>query len=202
MFSRRFCEWLAAGYVFGVMPWCLIALILKYSYMPYSVSRYVTVSLGTVVVLRAWLGPEWVIKTAYSVRWLLTMDILRRDDIGNAFVAGSKRSSIVWSVFGANFPPAAHREEKKYHPRSLSTGGWPLAHVSLFDGTPTVSAPLTCSALALCIFSIALLVLEDTTTCGVNVSPAPPPLRAVDRRKQPQKKRSTWCCTARFSAPS
>lgn len=89
MFSRRFCQWLAAGYVLGVMPWCLIALILKYSYIPYSVARHVTVSLGAVVLMRAWLGPEWVIKAAYSVRWLLTMDILRRDDIGNAFVAGA-----------------------------------------------------------------------------------------------------------------
>lgn len=89
MFSRRFCLWLAAGYIAGVMPWCLVSLILKYSYIPYSVARYVTVSLGTVVLARAWLGPEWVVKTAYSVRWLLTMDILRRDDIGNAFIAGT-----------------------------------------------------------------------------------------------------------------
>lgn len=89
MFSRRFCVWLAAGYITGVMPWCLVALILKYSYIPYGVARYVTVSLGTVVLTRAWLGPEWVVKTAYAVRWLLTMEILRRDDIGNAFVAGN-----------------------------------------------------------------------------------------------------------------
>lgn len=88
MFSRTFCVWLAAGYVTGVMPWCLVALILKYSYIPYGVSRYVTVSLGAVVLVRAWLGPEWVIKVAYSVGWLLTMNILRRDDIGNAFIAG------------------------------------------------------------------------------------------------------------------
>ncbi len=137
MFSRRFCTWLAAGYVFGVMPWCLISLILKYSYMPYSVGRYVTASLGTVVVLRAWLGPEWVIKVAYSVRWLLTMDILRRDDIGNAFVAGSKPSPVVRSILGAHTLPTASSTERKmkHHPVFLSTGGWALPHVSSFDGT-------------------------------------------------------------------
>lgn len=94
MFSRRFCLWLAAGYIAGVMPWCLVSLILKYSYIPYAVARYVTVSLGTVVLARAWLGPEWVVKTAYSVRWLLTMDILRRDDIGNAFIAGTSTGTL------------------------------------------------------------------------------------------------------------
>ena len=88
MVSRRFCLWLAAGYITGVLPWCLIALIIKYSYIPYSVARYVTVSMGSVLLLRAWLGPEWVIKLAYSVRWLLTLNIYRRDDIGNAFAAG------------------------------------------------------------------------------------------------------------------
>lgn len=88
MVSKCFCLWLAAGYVTGVLPWCLTALIIKYSYIPYSVARYVTVSMGSVLLLRAWLGPEWVIKLAYSLRWLLTSNIYRRDDIGNAFAAG------------------------------------------------------------------------------------------------------------------
>ena len=88
MVSRRFCLWLAAGYVTGVLPWSLIALIIKYSYIPYAVARYVTVSMGSVLLTRAWLGPEWVIKLAYSIRWLLTVNIYRRDDIGNAFAAG------------------------------------------------------------------------------------------------------------------
>ncbi|CAM9143952.1 unnamed protein product [Pylaiella littoralis] len=101
MFSRTFCVWLAAGYVTGVMPWCLVALILKYSYIPYGVSRYVTVSLGAVVLVRAWLGPEWVIKVAYSVGWLLTMNILRRDDIGNAFIAEKTKHLVLYcAVFG------------------------------------------------------------------------------------------------------
>ncbi|CAN0429515.1 unnamed protein product, partial [Ectocarpus sp. 12 AP-2014] len=101
MFSRRFCLWLAAGYIAGVMPWCLVSLILKYSFIPYAVARYLTVSLGTVVLARAWLGPEWVVKTAYSVRWLLTMDMLRRDDIGNAFIAEKTKHLVVCcAVFG------------------------------------------------------------------------------------------------------
>lgn len=88
MFSRRFCLWLATAYVLGVMPWSLAALIVKYSYIPYQLSRYTTAGLGAVLLLRAWLGPAWVLKLAYAVRWLLTLDIYQRDDIGNAFIAG------------------------------------------------------------------------------------------------------------------
>lgn len=88
MFSKHFCVWLAAGYVAGVMPWCLVALITKYSYIPYDAARYATVTFGSTLLVRAWLGPDWVVKCAYSARWLVTMDMFRRDDIGNALTAG------------------------------------------------------------------------------------------------------------------
>lgn len=95
MFSRRFCKWLAAGYVAGVMPWSLVALILKHSYIPYPVARYITPVMGSVLLVRAWMGPEWVVKSAYAMRWLLTCDMYRRDDIGNAFTAGERRGGLV-----------------------------------------------------------------------------------------------------------
>lgn len=87
--------WLAAGYVVGVMPWGLIALIIKYSYIPFEVSRYVTPAVGSVLLARAWLGPGWMVKTAYLLKWLLTVDIYRRDDIGNAFTAGRAATGCV-----------------------------------------------------------------------------------------------------------
>lgn len=89
MFSRRFCTWLAAGYVSGAMPWSLAALVVKYNYLPYQVSRYTTASFGALLLLRAWLGAGWILKLAYTIRWLLTIDMYRRDDIGNALVAGA-----------------------------------------------------------------------------------------------------------------
>lgn len=89
MFSQRYCECLAAGYIAGVMPWNLVALIFKYSYPPYGVSRYTTTCLGAVLVLRAFLGADWVLKLAYATRWLLTVDMYKRDDIGNAFISGA-----------------------------------------------------------------------------------------------------------------
>ena len=94
MFSRRFCVWLAAGYVLGVMPFCLVALIIKYSYIPYTASRYVTATMGSVLLLRAWLGPDWVVKSAYLLRWLFTLNLYERDDIGNAFAAGRASRSL------------------------------------------------------------------------------------------------------------
>lgn len=91
MFTKGFCLWVAAGYITGVFPWSLINLILKYSYIPYKMSRHTTVALGSVLLIRAWLGPELVIKLAYTLRWLLTLDVNRRDEIGNAFTAGRLR---------------------------------------------------------------------------------------------------------------
>ncbi|CAM9525001.1 unnamed protein product [Discosporangium mesarthrocarpum] len=101
MFSRRFCVCLAGGYVVGVFPWCLIALVVKYNYLPYNVSRYTTNILGALVVLRAWLGPEWLLKTGYALEWLLTVNMYKRDDIGNAMAAGKTKHLMVYSsVFG------------------------------------------------------------------------------------------------------
>lgn len=95
MFSRRFCVLLAAAYVLGVMPWSLVALIIKYTYLPYQLSRYTTTGFGSVLLLRAWLGPSWVLKSAYALQWLLTTDMYRRDDIGNAFIAGTWASMLL-----------------------------------------------------------------------------------------------------------
>lgn len=89
IFSRDFCVWLAAGYIAGAMPYSLIALILKYSYLPYSAARHLASLLGCVLISRAWLGSDWVIKSGYLLRWLFTVDMYRRDDIGNALTAGA-----------------------------------------------------------------------------------------------------------------
>lgn len=89
MFSRGFCVWLAAGYIVGAMPYCLMALILKYSYISYSAARHLTSLMGCVLFWRAWLGPDWVVKSGYLLQWLFTVDMYRRDDIGNALTAGA-----------------------------------------------------------------------------------------------------------------
>lgn len=93
MFSRRFCVALASAHIVGVLPWCLMALIVKYSYVPYRVSRISTKAFGGVLLLRAWLGPEWVVKITYAIRWLLTVNLYRRDEIGNAFIAGESEDA-------------------------------------------------------------------------------------------------------------
>lgn len=82
-----------------MMPWSLVALILKYSFIPYAVARYVTTVMGSVLLVRAWMGPEWVVKSAYAVRWLLTCDLYRRDEIGNAFTAGEPRNELSLSAY-------------------------------------------------------------------------------------------------------
>ncbi|CAM9487124.1 unnamed protein product, partial [Chrysoparadoxa australica] len=98
MFSESFCRLIAGAYIVGLFPWCLIALIVKYNYLPYSVSRYTTLVLGGLVVLRAWLGPDWVIKLGYSIKWLVTCDLYNRDEIGTAFTAVKARWLMGYSA--------------------------------------------------------------------------------------------------------
>jgi hypothetical protein len=90
------CRWIAAAYITGAWPWCLLALVAKYSYLSYSVSRYITNLSGILIILRSWLGAGWVIKMAYYLRWLVTVDMYNRDEIGNAVTNPKTRYMMLY----------------------------------------------------------------------------------------------------------
>ncbi len=85
----------AIGYIFGAWPWCLIALLIKYNYPPYSVSRFTTPIFGSIVVLRAWVGGGWLLETIFLLRWLLTIDMEERDEIGYMLLKNRAKQVIL-----------------------------------------------------------------------------------------------------------
>ncbi len=86
----------AIGYILGAWPWCLIALLIKYNYPPYFVSRFTTPIFGSIVVLRAWVGGRWLLETVFLLRWLLTIDMEERDQMGYVLLTNrSKRVILV-----------------------------------------------------------------------------------------------------------
>ncbi len=59
------------------------------------VSRFTTPIFGSIVVLRAWMGGGWLLETVLLVRWLLTIDMEERNEIGYILLKNKARRVIL-----------------------------------------------------------------------------------------------------------
>ncbi|KAG5187103.1 hypothetical protein JKP88DRAFT_260321 [Tribonema minus] len=103
LFGARYCRLIAAAHVAGAWPWCLASLVLKYNYLSYEIQRYTTPVLGAIILIRAWLGPTWVLQAAFALRWLVTTNMYDRDEVGSAVTAVKTRYMALYSAAAATF---------------------------------------------------------------------------------------------------
>jgi hypothetical protein len=84
-FSESYVLACVACYALGCFPWCLFALLLREAVLEYASMRVVSPLLGAVAILRAVLGPAFVIKSGMSLRFLFEVHWANRETIGVSF---------------------------------------------------------------------------------------------------------------------
>jgi len=84
-FTRAFAQACLAGHMAGVFPWCLFSLLLREAYLDFASMRVVIPVLGTVMVVRAVLGPGFLVKTAFALQYLFDIRFETREVIGQSF---------------------------------------------------------------------------------------------------------------------
>ena len=99
-FSERFVQYCAAGYGLGVFPWCVFALLLRSAFLKYSSMRIVTPALGLVVIMRAVLGPGFVLKIASSLSFFYALSFETRELIGVSFQTENTRNTALNTALG------------------------------------------------------------------------------------------------------
>lgn len=83
----------ALGFFLGCFPWCLFAIILRDQFLQFSSMRIVTPALAIIGLLRAILGPAFVVKGAFSFYYLFAFDPKLRERAGVACQAVKTRYS-------------------------------------------------------------------------------------------------------------
>lgn len=90
-FPIEFIHLHLAGICAGVFPYCLFSLLLREAFLDYSAMRFVTPLLGGIMIVRATLGPLFVIKAAYALQYIFAYHFNTREQIGKAM---QKKSSL------------------------------------------------------------------------------------------------------------
>jgi hypothetical protein len=99
-FSSAFICWCYIGYLLGCFPWALFTMILRNQYLSFDVTRITNPLLGTIVMIRAILGPSFIIKSAFATYSLFNLSLKGREDLGLAFKAKKTTSlTINLSIF-------------------------------------------------------------------------------------------------------
>ena len=99
-FSERFVQYCAAGYGLGVFPWGVLALLLRSSFLRYPSMRIVTPALGLVVIMRAVLGPGFVLKIASSLSFFYAVSFQTRELIGVSFQTENTKNTALNTALG------------------------------------------------------------------------------------------------------
>ena len=94
-FPVSFALFNAMGFFLGCFPWCLFAIILRDQFLNFASMRIVTPALAIIALLRAILGPAFVVKCSFSLFYLLTFDPKLRERAGVACQAIKTRYSAV-----------------------------------------------------------------------------------------------------------
>ena len=98
-FPPAFALLSALGYFIGCFPWCLFAIILRDQFLQFISMRIVTPALAIIGLLRAILGPSFVIKIAFSFYYLFALDPKQRERAGVACQAMKTRYSAATGAF-------------------------------------------------------------------------------------------------------
>lgn len=99
-FAVSFAHALLAGLVVGCFPWCLFAQLLRNFALDYSAMRFVTPLLGTVMVVRAVLGPCFAIKSVWALQHWCACHFTVREAIGAAMKSESARDIAINTALG------------------------------------------------------------------------------------------------------
>lgn len=105
-FSLNFMKFCAFSFCFGCFPWCLFSIIIRDQYLEYEAMRIVSPMFGVLIILRAVLGPGFLLKLAFSLGYILDYDIGVRQEIGRAIQAtksliGAAIASFAFGTFAA-----------------------------------------------------------------------------------------------------
>jgi hypothetical protein len=96
-FSSTFILWCYIGYLLGCFPWAIFTMILRNQYLSFDVTRITNPLLGTIVMIRAILGPSFIIKSAFATYSLFNLSLKGREDLGLAFKA-TKTTSLAINI--------------------------------------------------------------------------------------------------------
>lgn len=94
-FPELFMRLCLAAYAAGAFPWCLFATFLRDQYLSFPTMRIISPFLGTMIILRAILGPSFLIKIVLSLKHLFEPSFKSREVIGRAFQTEKTRDSAV-----------------------------------------------------------------------------------------------------------
>jgi hypothetical protein len=83
-FSEYYILYCAVGYALGVFPWCLFAMLLRAAVLNYASMRIVTPMLGSIAIIRAVLGPAFVMKSFVALSFLFDFSFATREQMGVA----------------------------------------------------------------------------------------------------------------------
>lgn len=83
-FHQNFVYLLAAGYCVGVFPWCLFAMLLREAFLDYASMRFVSPFLGGIMVIRAVVGPAFMVKAVFACEFIFSFHFYTREKIGKA----------------------------------------------------------------------------------------------------------------------
>jgi hypothetical protein len=107
-YSKYYAWYLCVGLLLGVFPYALFMELLRNIALDYSAQRYVIPMFGTILVVRALLGPTFVLKAIHALKFVFSMSYLDREAIGSALKSESAReialtAAISITVLGAFF---------------------------------------------------------------------------------------------------
>lgn len=94
-FSDNYILYCVAAYSLGVFPWCLFSILLREAVLGYSSMRVVTPLLGCIMVIRAVLGPGFMIKSFLAVAYLFDCNFKTREAMGVAFQTINTQNSAL-----------------------------------------------------------------------------------------------------------
>jgi hypothetical protein len=83
------------GIIFGCFPYCLFSLLIREAFLTYTTMRFITPFIGSIMIIRAVLGPMFLIKAVFVLQYIFSAHFDIRETIGKAI---QKQSSYHLSI--------------------------------------------------------------------------------------------------------
>jgi hypothetical protein len=90
-FPRTFSYWNLLGIIVGVFPYSLFSLLLREALLEYETMRFVTPFIGSIMIVRAIMGPLFMIKAVFCLEYVFSYHFNMREAIGKAM---QKKSTL------------------------------------------------------------------------------------------------------------